>query len=309
MNIKSLATYQKTIEQINANWIPFQKKRQDRLKQRERNGRAAEKVTEGILEDLLTLPLDWSVSDINYQIHYADMLVTELGIGKLLIEAKNPEKRLLWNKNALNKALDQAYKYATEQKVNCIGISDGHMLYVANIESGGLTDRVNISLSGNNPPEALFWISKNGIYRPVPKEERPVALPLADDGERTNEGTTFILTGNTLIHPKYKRPASCFAYVGNPNKTSTWKLPYLENEIGAIDLKRLPKAIQSVLTNYRGGKVSSIPEQAIPDVLVRLGLAVEKIGKMPFQDANTADVYKQLENVLIQIDRIQDVKQ
>ncbi len=35
-------------------------------------------------------------------------------------------------------------------------------------------------------------------------------------------------------------------------------------------LRRLPKAIQAILSNYRGAHVTSIPENAIPDVLHRL---------------------------------------
>ena len=58
-------------------------------------------------------------------------------------------------------------------------------------------------------------------------------------------------------------------YVGNPSKTSTWKLPYLLAD-GSTDLKRLPKAIQSLSSNYRGAKVGGIPDEAIPHVFRRL---------------------------------------
>jgi len=36
---------------------------------------------------------------------------------------------------------------------------------------------------------------------------------------------------------------------------------------------RLPKAIEAILSNHRGGHAASIPERAIPDVLVWLGRA------------------------------------
>ena len=51
----------------------------------------------------------------------------------------------------------------------------------------------------------------------------------------------------------YQLPASCFAYIGDPAHPGTWKLPYrLIN--GSIDERRLPKAIQAILSNYRGVK-------------------------------------------------------
>ncbi|MCL5947028.1 MAG: hypothetical protein M1298_03290 [Chloroflexi bacterium] len=37
-----------------------------------------------------------------------------------------------------------------------------------------------------------------------------------------------------LLHPKYKIPVHCFAYVGHAEKTSTWKLPYRLAD-GSID--------------------------------------------------------------------------
>ena len=72
-------------------------------------------------------------------------------------------------------------------------------------------------------------------------------------------------------------------------------------EDGTVDGKRLPKAIQSILTNYRGARVSSVPENAIPDVLRRLAAAAERIGKMPNQ-GQTADVYEMLAEVLKQVE-------
>lgn len=84
----------------------------------------------------------------------------------------------------------------------------------------------------------------------------------------------------TVLHPKYKLPAQCFAYVGEPANPVTWKLPYLHAD-GTVDLARLPKAIQAILSNYRGARVTSIPENAIPDVLVRLGRAIDVVSCNP----------------------------
>ncbi len=110
-----------------------------------------------------------------------------------------------------------------------------------------------------------------------------------------------------LLHPKYKLPARCFAYVGDRVDTKTWKLPYLLSD-GLPDLKRLPKAIQAVIGNYRGTNVTGIPERQLPDVLTKLGRAAVQAGKMPFQVKKTAAIYKQLEATLDKLGRLEEVK-
>jgi len=110
-----------------------------------------------------------------------------------------------------------------------------------------------------------------------------------------------------LLHPKYKLPANCFAYVGDANDTRTWKLPYLLPD-GRPDLKRLPAAIEAVTTGYRGKKVSGIPDDQIPDVLVRLGKAAAKAGKMPFQTEKPAAIYRELEAKLRSLGRLDEIK-
>lgn len=109
------------------------------------------------------------------------------------------------------------------------------------------------------------------------------------------------------LHPTYKLPARCFAYVGDPEDTRTWKLPYLLSA-GGPDLKRLPAAVQAVITGYRGKKVSGIPGDQITDVLVRLGRAAAQAGKMPFQDNNAAAIYRQLQTTLENLGRLDEIK-
>ena len=115
------------------------------------------------------------------------------------------------------------------------------------------------------------------------------------------------LTSAERVHPTYKLPAHCFAYVGNEADTSTWKLPYRLAD-GSVDLKRLPAAIQAVLTSYRGKKVSGIADDRLPDVLVRLGHAAAQAGKMPFQDPKAAAVYRWLQTALEQRGRLDEIK-
>jgi hypothetical protein len=120
----------------------------------------------------------------------------------------------------------------------------------------------------------------------------------------TNVGSP---TSAERLHPTYELPARCFAYIGDESDTKTWKLPYLLSD-GRVDLKRLPAAIQAVVTGYRGKKISGIPDDRLPDVLVRLGRAAAQAGKMPFQDPKAAAVYRQLQTVLEQFGRLDEIK-
>ncbi|GFG76330.1 hypothetical protein MBOT_36950 [Mycobacterium botniense] len=109
-----------------------------------------------------------------------------------------------------------------------------------------------------------------------------------------------------LLHPRYKLTAQCFAYVGNAANTRSWKLPY-RTEAGAIDLRRLPGAINAVLKSYRGVRVD-IPEAAIPDVLVRLARAAKIAGRFDgtLRD-EPANCYELLAVILAQEGRLSEV--
>lgn len=300
---KDLASYRHCTERIHQNWPRFLEQRKERLAQQERYAVAAERVAENILEDLFTAALDWTLCDLNNQVHYADILLTRLGVKYLIVEAKRPGG-LAWNRRAVEVALAQAHRYADEQKVKCIGVSDGFMLYAADLHGGGLKDRVFASLMDPVPPDDLWWLSVHGIYRQIPQdhvagvrtlpEAAESPCPVAGDG------------AGSLLHPKYKIPARCFGYVGDANNPGTWKLPYRLSD-GGVDLKRLPKAIQCIITNYRGAKVSGIPEKDIPDVLVRLAHAAFSAGKMPHQSQMPSAAYCQLADVLAQLGKQDEV--
>ncbi|MGH8125056.1 MAG: hypothetical protein ACREPK_04335 [Rhodanobacteraceae bacterium] len=103
-----------------------------------------------------------------------------------------------------------------------------------------------------------------------------------------------------LQHHKYHLPARCFAYVPDASKPTTWKLPYrLANS--EPDAKRLPKAIQCLLSNYRGAQVGGIPDEAVPAIMRRLEVAAREVGKMPEQLATTASAYQMLADALAQL--------
>lgn len=133
------------------------------------------------------------------------------------------------------------------------------------------------------------------------------AAGLSAPVSRASAGAVPSSTPVELLHPKYKLPARCFAYVGNAGDAKTWKLPYLLAD-GRPDLKRLPRAIQATASNYRGKNVSGIPDEQIPDVLVKLGRAAVRVGKMPFQDKKAAAIYQQLEATLAKLGRLDSIK-
>lgn len=110
-----------------------------------------------------------------------------------------------------------------------------------------------------------------------------------------------------LLHPKYQRPAQCFAYVADAVNPKTWKL-HLFYPNGAIDMARLPKAIQTIVTDYRGLKVKGIPERSIPNVLVRLARAAAALGKLPRQRPDTPDAYQRLAEALLKCGRLEEAR-
>ena len=104
-----------------------------------------------------------------------------------------------------------------------------------------------------------------------------------------------------------KRPAECFAYVGDLTRPSTWKLPYLLSS-GEPDTKRLAMAIGAVLRNYRGQTVKAIPEAAVPEVLFRLGRTAWRLGRFPDQCATTPEVFRDLKDTLAQLGLWEEVQ-
>jgi hypothetical protein len=307
LHLMQLASFREFCDAIEKQWPLFLQKRTDWLLQEARYGHAAEKVAESILADFFTIPLNWQISDLNSQIGYADMVLTKMGIKRLVVEVKRPNS-LSWDQPSLERALTQARRYAEEQRVTSIAVSDGTLFYAADIVSGGLKHRARLHLDRATPSLDAFWVSVEGIYR-IPEKlteeqipESAVASAVCVEMEQ-EVGIAEVVA--PLLHHKYKRPAECFAYVGDARNPHTWKLPYrLPN--GVVDTKHLTGAIRSVISNYRGARVQ-IPEKAVPDVLVRLGKAVAEIGKMPGQVMNPPETYQQLYDILRQMDRLTEV--
>jgi hypothetical protein len=298
----SLASYGRCCGRLEAAWPEFLAKREERLAQQRRFGTAAEKVAENILEDLFTMVLDWRLSEVNNQVGYADLVLTRLGVKHLIVEVKRPGA-LAWNERSVGLALAQAQRYADEQKVHSIAVSDGVMLYARDLLPGGHLDRTFVRLDQAQAPVDLWWLSVDGIYRR--RSDTPDAglrlLPTDGDGAPSPDGAQA-----GLVHPKYRLPAQCFAYVGSAADPKTWHLPFLLAD-GTPDLARLPKAIQAILSNYRGAHVSSVPEAAIPEVLVTLARTAHALGKLPASGPGAARAYLQLQDALDQLGRLADV--
>jgi hypothetical protein len=146
--------------------------------------------------------------------------------------------------------------------VASIAVSDGVVLYAADVRSGGLQQRIACRLEHGDPQQALWWLSVHGIYRQPPQLDGQ--LPERQAESRADARGQQQATGEVPLHGKYKLPASCFAYVGDPSDPRSWHLPYL-NADGSVDGKRLPGAIRAILSNYRGANVSAIPESAVPE--------------------------------------------
>lgn len=293
--VTDLAGYRRCIQQMRAKWPEFSEKRRQWLVQQERHGVAAEKVAENILQDLFTMVLDWKTSELNNQHGRADLILSHLGFKRLLIEAKRPGA-LAWHRPAVEKALDQAQGYAEEQNVGCIGVSDGVMLFAADRVPGGRRGRLYVSLQDPNPPEALWLVSVHGVYQDVEQIPDLKGLVLSDTPQSPGEPAEP--PDGELLHPKYKLPARCFAYVGSARDTATWKLPYLLAD-GSVDTKRLPMAIGAIVRTHRGENVD-IPEQAVPNALLNLARAACRVGKFPKEGIKSSPVYRDLALALTQ---------
>lgn len=298
--IPELASHRRCMERIQNAWPGFLSKRTERLEQQRRFGEACEKVAENILEDLFTSVLDWPLTDFNNQVDHADIVLTDHGIKRLVVEVKRPDT-LQRNRKALESALGQARRYASEQKISTVAVSDSCILYAANIANGGLMDRVYVSLCDREAQVDLWWLSVHGVGRDPQPCDRTKLRALPEEAFAPSLETIGAWDTALLLHPKYKLPLQCFAYVGDCSKPGSWKLPYLM-AAGDVDAKRLPKAVQSILSNYRGAKVSGIPEKSIAAVLTRLARAAWQTGHLPPHTTCPAPIYRQLLEALDQLD-------
>lgn len=286
MSAGDLARQRRCIEQLQERWPEFLERRTVHLRSHAVGRSPSERIAENILFDLFTRVLDWAPDQVRWQENRIDLLLTRLGVKHLVVEVKRPGS--LDGPVSITRALEQARGYAEQHNVRTVAVSDAGLLDVRDLVDDRFHPRLHVHLSDISPPDALWWVSTRGIYR------TPPAAPV----EKIDLSSAV---GEELLHPKYRLPARCFAFIGDPTRTSTWKLPYLRSD-GSPDERRLPKAIQAVLRDYRGEQVR-LPEQQVPDVLVRLATAAILLGRMPHQDATPAEVYSALADALVQFGR------
>ena len=288
MSVDGLARQRRCIEQIRQRWPVFIERRGVHLRSHAVGQVPCERIAENIVFDLFAVVLDWGRDQVRWLEGRVDLLLTGLGVKHLIIEVKRPGS--LDGPGSIARAFRQARGYAEQHNVRSVAVCDGGYLEVRDLSASSFGLRLRTHLADCNPPEDLWWVSTRGIYRTPPS---------------VAPGEAELPTTDELLHPKYRLPARCFAFVGQPERTSTWKLPYLRID-GSIDEWRLPKAIQAVLHDYRGEQVR-LPEEQVPDVLVRLAKAAGRLGCMPNQDATPAGVYVALDEALIQFGRRGDV--
>ncbi|MDA8093863.1 MAG: hypothetical protein M0T84_08130 [Betaproteobacteria bacterium] len=295
---RELSLYRRCVDRIVAQWADFGRSRAAMLAQQGRFGKAPEKTAENIVGTLLTSVLGWDRQDLNWQLARADLVITRNFVKYLVVETKRPGS--LDSAKAVDRALTQAWRYADEQRVSQVAVCDGFLLYGADIGAGGLQPRLVCDLSQITPPhEALWWISLDGIYRPCGERPDPASYWRARQAHGADGAPRQGEAGR--LHPRHGLPASCFAYVGDPDRPATWKLPFLTAD-GAVDLKRLPMAIQALATTYRGARVGGIPDAAIPGVFRRLARAAQAAGKLPSNGLPVAPAYQRLEEILGQLE-------
>ena len=162
--LENLAGYRRCVDRIYTAWPGFLERRAERLAPHPLLGNTPEKTTESILEDLCANVLDWPLAGFNPQVDRADVVLSYMGPRYLIIEAKRP-RSLAWNRRAVERAIDQAMGYASEQGVRHVAVSDGFMLYAVDIVDGGIRDRAFVPLADASPSPDLWWLSVHGIYR------------------------------------------------------------------------------------------------------------------------------------------------
>jgi hypothetical protein len=165
------------------------------------------------------------------------------------------------------------------------------------------SDRFFCDLGSSDSPEDAWWVGPDGITERRPYEPGCAFRTLAPTG--IDDDAPESVGDETVLHPHYQLPARCFAYVGDYDDPATWHLPYKLAD-NSIDASRLPKAIGAVVKNYRGVRVKTVPEAAIPNVLVTLARAAACLGKISREHPAASPTYEELQNALEQLGRLQD---
>ncbi|WP_414039289.1 hypothetical protein ACJU26_08660 [Acidithiobacillus sp. M4-SHS-6] len=254
-------------------------------------GTNSEKVAENILGYFFHQVLGWPVSSLVWQVNRADLILTHRMRKYCIVEVKKPGQ--LASRRAFRKALAQGIGYAKKERVSKVAISDGTRLYAADIHQFGHTTRLWTRLDTVVPDEHQLWrLNFSGIRQ--------------DDFGDTQEDLVFPEDYFDIIDTDYwdediltlkGLPSWCFAYVGNPEDTRTWKFPYLTVH-GEVDRIRLPKVVSALVSLYQGRKKPEIPVEALPSVYRILWNAVQAVDKVPGLENPVPPIYWQFLDVI-----------
>jgi hypothetical protein len=198
-----LASFHVWIAGANTAWPTFMARRAERLAEGRRYAGAPEKVAENIVEDLLTGVLGWALSDINHRVARCDILVTHVGVRRLLIETKRPGARS--GPRAVEAAFLQAPGYAETLHVGLVAVSDGAHLLAADLVPGGRRTRAETDISMEHVDQNLWWLGPHGVYRkpaPLPHPAAWVPTPSQERWSRT------MFPGSSTPSTGYRSPAS-----------------------------------------------------------------------------------------------------
>ncbi len=193
-------------------------------------------------------------------------------------------------------AMQAAAQRARVLGIGHAGVCDGGLFYLEDGDGGSRRARLRVWLGQTSAPGELWWATPMGMTQPVTPTQAalvfPPAGPAAGSAQADGSGSAGLAAGAQL-HPRLQLPAACFAFVGDPMRPATWKLPYRRAD-GRADLRRLIAAAHhaaaSLATPIRGG----VPYGELPVIIHRLADAARELGQLPPANCHPSGVFQRL---------------
>lgn len=179
------------------------------------------------------------------------------------------------------------------------GVCDGGLLYVEDDDGAERRARLRVWLGQTSAPGELWWATPMGLSQRVTPLQTALPFPpgpaagLAEGIAGADGGGGAPTAAGARLHPRLQLPAGCFAFVGDPMRPTTWKLPYRRAD-GRADLRRLIAAAHhaaaSLATPFKGG----MPFGELPVVIHRLADAARELGQLPPGNGHPSGVFQRL---------------
>lgn len=194
-------------------------------------------------------------------------------------------------------AMQAAVQRARGLGIGHAGVCDGGLFYLEDDDGRSRRARLRVWLGQTSAPGELWWATPTGMTQPVTPTQGalvfPPAGPAAAGSARAGGGGGAQPAAGAQLHPRLQLPAACFAFVGDPMRPATWKLPYRRAD-GRADLRRLIAAAHhaaaSLATPIRGG----VPYGELPVVIHRLADAARELGQLPPANCHPSGVFQRL---------------